>query len=230
MCIRDSIRAKVTDFGMARLSDLNPQATNFTNTMCPGTDVYMPPEAVQDKPLYSEKIDCFSFGVITVQILTRQFPKPGDRYQNVELNHPGLPTGTPLLVRVPEVNRRQNHVSEVDPNHPLLPVTLDCLKDNEKERPSAQQLCERVAVLKQLPKYSDSTRTFEDKDKIKDCTIAIKEEEIQQLRQILQQGFREKDQVLEDKDGQLEEREMQLRRLNKQLETSEQMTAQFVRP
>ena len=74
-----NVRAKVTDFGMARLGDGNPQATQLTFTMCPGTDVYMPPEAVQDKPVYSEKIDCFSFGVITLQILTREFPKPGDR-------------------------------------------------------------------------------------------------------------------------------------------------------
>ena len=54
---------KVTDIGMARLaSDLNPQATRLTFTMCPGTDVYMPPEAIDDKPVYTEKIDCFSFG------------------------------------------------------------------------------------------------------------------------------------------------------------------------
>ncbi len=34
-----NVRAKVTDFGMARLGYINPQAlTRFTNTMCPGTD------------------------------------------------------------------------------------------------------------------------------------------------------------------------------------------------
>ena len=65
-----NIRAKVTDFGMARLGDMNPRATHLTFTMCPGTDVYMPPEAVKDKPVYTEKIDCFSFGVIAVQIMT----------------------------------------------------------------------------------------------------------------------------------------------------------------
>ena len=69
-----NVRAKVSDFGMARLSDINPQATCFTNTMCPGTDVYMPPEAVQNKPVYTEKIDCFSFGVIAVQILNGNSP------------------------------------------------------------------------------------------------------------------------------------------------------------
>ena len=49
-----NVRAKVTDFGMAKLGDINPRATF---TMCPGADVYMPPEAIQDQPAYSEKID-----------------------------------------------------------------------------------------------------------------------------------------------------------------------------
>jgi N-acetylneuraminic acid mutarotase len=166
--------------------------------MCPGTDVYMPPEAVQDKPVYTEKIDCFSFGVITVQILTREFPKPGDRLQEVEFNHPGLPRGR-VCVRVPEIDRRQNQISQVDPNHSLLPITFDCLKDEGSERPSAHQLCERVADLKGMPKYRDSARTFQDKD-----------EENQQLRQQL----REKDQTYRQ---QLEEGERQIGLLNQQL-------------
>ena len=152
-----NVRAKVTDFGMAKLGDLNPQTSRLTFTMCPGTDVYMPPEAVQDQPVYTEKIDCFSFGVIIVQMLTRQFPKPGDRMQRLELNHPGLPRGT-LMVCIPEIDRRQNHISQVDPNHPLLPISLDCLKDKDVERPSAEQLCERVAALKEQSKYTESTR------------------------------------------------------------------------
>ena len=68
--LRGNVIAKVTDFGMARLSEINPRATHLTSTMCPGTNVYMPPEAVQDKPVYAAKIDCFSFGVISIQILT----------------------------------------------------------------------------------------------------------------------------------------------------------------
>ena len=217
--------AKVTDFGMARLGDINPRATHFTNTMCPGTDVYMPPEAVQDKPVYTEKIDCFSFGVIIVQILTRQCPNPGDRLQEIELNHPGIRTGT-VLVRVPEVERRQNHISQVDPNHSLLLIALDSLKDKDSERPSAHQVCERVADLKGMPKYRDSVRTVQDKDEViqsqaiqmkeKDCTISSKEEENQQLRQQLQ----ERDQA----NRQLEERERQLKQ---QLQASEKVVAQF---
>ena len=154
-----NVRAKVTDFGMARLGDQNPRAIHLTFTMCPGTDVYMPPEAVLDKPVYTEKIDCFSFGVIVVQTITQEFPKPGDRRKRIQINQPGLPP----IVEVPisEIERRRNHISEIDPNHTLLQVALDCLKDEDVERPSAQQLCERIAALKEHPQYSESMRVVE---------------------------------------------------------------------
>ena len=137
---------------MARLSDINPQVTHFTNTMCPGTDVYVPPEAVQDKPVYTEKIDCFSFGVIIVQILTQKFPKPGDRLQEVEFSHPGLPPGR-ILVQLPEINRQQNHINQINPDHLLLIIALNCLKDKHCECPSAHQLCERIADQKRMLRY-----------------------------------------------------------------------------
>jgi serine/threonine protein kinase len=175
-----NVRAKVTDFGMARLGDINPQATRFTSTMCPGTDVYMPPEAVQDKPVYTEKIDCFSFGVIIVQMLTRQFPNPGDR--QVTLNDPRYPQGT-LKLCVPEIERRQNHISTIDPNHPLRQVALDCLKDRDVERPSAQQLCERVAALKEDPQYSESVRVVEARSTAEQDRSDERDRELRSLRQ-----------------------------------------------
>ena len=97
------VRAKVTDFGMARLGILNPQ---LTLTLCPGSDVYMPPEAVKDKP---EKIDCFLFGVIAVQIITQLFPQPESRQ-----NDAGV-----LARKISERERQQNHISKIDSSHPL---------------------------------------------------------------------------------------------------------------
>ena len=227
--IQGNILAKVTDFGMAKLGDIIP---SFTTTTCPGTDVYMPPEAVQDTPLYTEKIGCFSFGVIILQILTQLFPKPGDRMQEVGFNHPGFPSGA-VLVRMPEVSRRQNHISKVDPDHPLLPVILDCLKDKDDERPSAHQLCERIAELKGMEKYINSARM-----------VSLKEEKYQQLMQQLQhkdqviaQLERDKNHVLIEKERQLqerdearrqsEERERQLEQVNQQLKQAEQVIVQL---
>ena len=103
--LRGNVLAKVTDLGMARLGDQNPRATRLTFTMCPGTDVYMPPEAVQEEPVYTEKIDCFSFGVITLQILSQQFPKPGNRKKRVSISLTGLPDNTMVEVPIPETER-----------------------------------------------------------------------------------------------------------------------------
>ena len=147
-----NVKAKVTDFGMARFYGQDSQATRLTLTTCPGADVYMPPEAIQESLLYTEKIDCFSFGVIVVQILTRQFPNPGDRFKTVnDSNYP-----QPLKLDVPEVERRQNHISSIESNHPLCGIALDCLNDRDVDRPSAHQLCERLETLKLCSDYSES--------------------------------------------------------------------------
>ena len=232
LLIGNAIRAKVTDFGMASLGDQNPRATHLTFTMCPGTDVFMPPEAVRDEPVYTEKIDCFSFGVITLQILTRQFPKPGNRWKEIKINQPGIPAGTVAKIPVPETERRQNHISIIDPNHTLLQVSLDCLKDRDVERPSAQQLCERVAALKESPKYSESVRDAEERNTAEQGRGDERDREIRSLRQqhtqqvqdlqqIIQSQvsrLEEKDQVLREKDETIAAREQEIRDENEQLE------------
>ena len=168
-----NVRAKVTDFGMAKLGDLNQQKMGqHTFTTCPGTDVYMPPEAVQDQPTYTMKIDCFSFGVIIIQVLSYQFPKPGNRMTTVDINNPGLT----VMVRIPEIDRRQNHISLIDQSNILLPIALDCLKDKDVERPSAQQLCERIAALKEVDAYAESVR---------DVQTSITQTEMQEQLQYL---------------------------------------------
>lgn len=149
-----NIRAKVTDFGMAQLVDGD---VGQSLTRCPGTEVYMPPEAVQHDPRYTDKIDCFSFGVNIVQILTRQFPNPGDRY--VRLNDPRY-GGDRVMRCVPEVDRRHEHISLIRQDHPLLWIALQCLRDNDVERPSAKQLCEQLTRLKNSPEYADSIQSL----------------------------------------------------------------------
>ena len=147
-------KAKVTDFGMARLGEIHPQIMTFTK--CPGTDVYMPPEAVKEDPVYTEKIDCFSFGVVVIQILTRQYPAPGNRYKEIYIDDLGV-----VQKCLPEIERRQNHISKIHPSSTLLPVALDCLNDDNVQRPAAQQLCERIASLKEMPDYHESMRREE---------------------------------------------------------------------
>ena len=224
-----NVRAKVTDFGMARLGDLNPRATHLTFTMCPGTDVYMPPEAVKDKPVYTEKIDCFSFGVIVVQILTRNFPQPGDRRKEIEIEHVGI-----VEKRISECERRQNDMSKVDPNHPLLLIVLDCLKDKDFERPSAQELCKRMATLQRNSEYGESLRAAQEKstpdqgnsvqtDKSQRHQHA---EQIEGLQQIIQSQvihLEEKDQSIAQKDETIEAKKQEIQQLKQQRDKSQRV-------
>ena len=202
-----NVRAKVTDFGMARLGDQNPQ---LTFTMCPGTDAYMPPEAVKDKPQYTEKIDCFSFGVIVVQTITQEFPKPGDRRKRIQINQPGLPP----IVEVPisEIERRQNHIGEIDPNHTLLQVALNCLKDDDLERPSAQQLCERVATLKEDPQYGESMKKVEARNTAELDRSDKRDREIRSLRQQHNQQVHRLQQIIQSQTSRLAEKNQTIAR------------------
>ena len=48
--------------------------------------------------------------------------------------------GISIEACISESQRRQNHIGKIDPNHTLLQVALDWLKNRDVERPSAQQL------------------------------------------------------------------------------------------
>ena len=92
-------QAKVTDFGMSKIAASNPSMTRSKVTRCPGTLVYMPPEALSPQPRYSDKIDSFSIGVLVLQIITRKYPNPAAA--SIVLEDPNSPTGESYTVEPP---------------------------------------------------------------------------------------------------------------------------------
>ena len=250
LLIGPGYRAKVTDFGMSKLSSMNPRMTPMT--MCPGTLAYMTPEALKEPPVYSKKLDSFSFGVLGVQITTRQFPDPGARFRTIDITDARIPSGT-VDVPVPEVERRQSHIDLVDQAHPLLPVALDCLKDRDRERPSAQELCNHLAALKDTPQYGESVqqgqRATTDGERVrirelqaeaherqrqlqeKDRTIATKEIQLQEKDRTIatkEIQLQEKDRTiaarerqLQEKDGTIAAKEIQLQEKDHTITTKE---------
>ena len=180
LLIGAGVRAKVTDFGMSKLTAVNPHMTILTK--CPGTAAYMSPEAQLDPPVYTEKLDCFQAGVLMVQIITRKFPNPSDAQQRVRYRHSA--TGWAILP-VPEANRRHNHLSLIPNTHPILPIAMDCLKDKDTKRPSAQETCRRLLALKETPEYKKSLETRE-----KDGEIQERDQLILQLRVEKERGQR----------------------------------------
>ena len=184
-------RAKVTDFGMLKLLEQNMRMTPLTK--CPGTLVYMPPEALSDEPEYTDKLDCFSLGVLMIQMITRNFPEPTKA--TVTVRDPKYPTGC-ILVPVPEVERRKKDLDLVDGRHPLKPISLSCLKDVEKERSSARDICHRLVELKAEEQYSESLQHAVHGEEVLEAkqveleslkrTVYIKDREIEDLRKRLQ--------------------------------------------
>lgn len=144
-------RAKITDFGMSKLIG-DPRLT--TLSICPGNMLYMSPEALQQPPRYSTKLDCFSWGILAIQIMTRLFPEPGPQFLTVE-----KPDGRIIHEVIPEHRRRQSHIELVDPKHPLLALAIKCLSYSEKNRPDAVELCDCMAVLCQSEHYLSSKNT-----------------------------------------------------------------------
>ena len=131
---------------------------------------------------------------------------------------------------ISETERRQNHISNVDPNHTLLKVSLACLKDRDVERPSAQQLCERLAALKGSAEYIESLvrdaqlqeRNIQlqehGADDGRDREIrSLRQQHIQQvqnLEQVIQlqlSRLEETDRALGEKDGTIAAGEQQIR-------------------
>ena len=211
-------RAKVTDFGMVKLYDVNRSTAHLTPlTQCPGTTVYMSPEALGEPPVYTDKLDSFSLGVLGVQIMTRQFPDPGNRFKIMEINDPRIPSGT-VQVSVPEIERRQSHIDLIDPAHPLLPVALDCLKDRDRERPSCHELCGCMSTLKASPKYTESVQQPQvvNTKPAQSANRESRERERQQIQDLQQQLGALRDQV-HIKDDQLQAKEQETQQQQQQI-------------
>ena len=223
-------RAKVTDFGMSKLAGAAPSMTPLT--MCPGTLAYMPPEALREPLRYTKKLDCFSEGVIMIQVCTKLWPEPGPRTKLVpDSRSPTGSTEMPVL----EQDRRKKHIDLIEPTHALLPISMDCLKYQEGERPSSEELCQRLAGLKDSNHYKDNVEQHNDEIRAKDSQIASQRQQLLEKNRQLQDKDRQlqdNSRQLQDKDRQLQQhqveiasRERQVRKLNQQLEEQEQVTA-----
>ena len=60
-----------------------------------------------------------------------------------------------------ETERRKKHIELIDPAHPFLPIAIDCLSYGGEERPSAEDLCQRLADFKETTKYRKSVLAFQ---------------------------------------------------------------------
>ena len=133
------LKAKIGDLGVSRYIDPKSIA-KLTNV--PGNHNYMPPEAKQEEPTYTTKLDVFSFGNIIIHTLTGKVPSLFDLpldAATVELAKQGKC----------ELKKRKKSVEEIPQGHCLYGLMVECLHDNPDHRPTAQQLRDTLSQLQQ---------------------------------------------------------------------------------
>ena len=79
MILSESSQIKVTDFGLARFTELAETQTGIIT----GTPHYMSPEQFMGRRL-DKRSDLFSLGVILYELLTNKRPFPGEKIQTVQ--------------------------------------------------------------------------------------------------------------------------------------------------
>ena len=224
-------RAKVTDFGMSKLTGVSPTKTPLT--MCPGTLGYMPPEALREPPKYTKKLDCFSEGVIMIQVCTRLLPEPGPRSRLIK--DVRSPTGS-IEIPVLEPDRRKDHIDSIDPTHPLLPIAIECLKYQDSERPSSEEICLMLSDLKDSSDYQENLQLVD--VKVGSQEGKLKAEENMQTIQQQQEEIKAKNIELQEKckhfqkkesqfQRELASRERRIQQLNHDLEEQQKVTAEL---
>ena len=137
---------------------------------------------------------------------------------------------------VPETQRRQTHLQLISDTHPLKPLALQCLKNNDRERPSAQQLSERLSELKLAPQYTESTESVRREERAEVLQQQIGEQatwNIHLVQQLTGQRIpikaNERDVSLREPQMEVSDRQLQERQRTKMSELKERALQQKIK-
>ena len=134
--LNESLIAKIGDVGQARTLKLVSDKELQLST-APGNFLHMPPEALEHKPVYDSSLDIFSFGCVIIHTATRKLPIPTDQY--VQSGNSGM------FVKQTEIQRRQQYLDLMnDHSVAITEITIQCLADTPKSRPSASHICDML--------------------------------------------------------------------------------------
>ena len=154
-----SMHAKITDFGNSRIVDATKTKTL---TQAPGTQVYMPPEALDPHPKYGDRLDIFSFGHLALYTLIREFPKD---------LLPATYISEGKLIARNEIERREHYLKKLndtlpEQDHFLYKMTVQCLQNDPAKRPSSTELLRWLEEILKLEQgdleesYSTTEETY----------------------------------------------------------------------
>ncbi|ETW08923.1 TKL/LISK/LISK-DD1 protein kinase [Aphanomyces invadans] len=142
--LHEDCRARLCDFGFARR--LDDDATSLAGeppcgprrkrcmTVC-GTDVYMAPELYFDEP-FDERVDVFSFGVVLIELITRQMVHCDGYLRRTPANHFAI-----------DIDEFRSHVPRTCPAS-LVCLAEMCVAVDSDMRPTALEIVEWLQDLK----------------------------------------------------------------------------------
>ena len=152
--------AKIADLGVARILDLTPKRA-MQLTQAPGTAAYMPPEALAQNPTYNTKMDCFSFGVLILHLVSQMWPIPTE---------PVKVSGGGKLTPVSEVERRRQQIDLMGTDHCLYKLTTECLHNDATQRPETSQIVVTLEALQS--KFPLPSTSYLDLLQVSQCVCA----------------------------------------------------------
>lgn len=139
--ITDKLRAKVADFGFARLGVEDTGVTHIS-TQVKGTAGYLDPEYLKTYQL-TEKSDVYSFGVLLVEIITGRHPTESKRSPDERVTTrwalKRLKDGEAVVAMDPRLRRNVGSIQAVEK---ALILAQQCLAPSRKSRPSMRKCAE----------------------------------------------------------------------------------------
>ena len=133
--------AKISDLGVAKVVQADSKATKSMLTKAPGTVDFMPPEALNDNPVYGTSLDIFSYGGIVLHVVNQEWPTPTS---STEYN-----ARTGRVTGFNEVQRRQKYLDKMKGGAEVLKVLVKaCLHNDPTKRPVIAAVFKMLEPLK----------------------------------------------------------------------------------
>ena len=107
----------------------------------------------------------------------------------------------------------------------LLPIAVDCLHYQENDRPSSEELCQRLTSLKESREYRENIQQIPDKIQSNSDQVLLLTQQLQEKDKIIRKMGDAKDRQVKDahralqrKDNEIQERDRLLQQKKRQLQ------------